>query len=74
MGQPWTRPPPNTVNGEASGDVEKEKGAKAIRGNVEKQTSRVPTVAQQVMNPTSIHEDVGSIPGPAQWVKDLALL
>ena len=30
---------------------------------------RVPLVAQQLMNPTSIHQDVGSIPGLTQLVK-----
>ena len=30
----------------------------------------VPVVAQWVKNPTSIHEDVGWIPGLVPWVKD----
>ena len=33
----------------------------------------VPFMAQQVKNPTSIHKDVGSIPGLTQHAKDLKL-
>ena len=33
----------------------------------------IPVVAQGVKNPTSIHEDAGSSPGLAHWVKDLVL-
>ena len=36
-------------------------------------TYRVPAVAQQVKNLTSIHEDEGLIPDLAQWIKDPVL-
>ena len=35
--------------------------------------TEVPIVAKLVMNTASTHEDVGLIPGFAQWVKHLAL-
>ena len=39
-----------------------------------KKKKRVPIIAPQLTNLTSIHEDVGTIPELTQWIKDPALL
>ena len=44
------------------------------RCNVDKSFAGIPFVAQCITNPTSIHEDVGLIPGLTQWVKDAEFL
>ena len=45
-----------------------------LRNGFRKQGKGVPIVAQWLANATSIHKDVGFIPGLTQWIKDLVLL
>ena len=45
----------------------------ALKKRQKKIVIGVPIMAQHLANPTSIHEDAGSIPGLNQWVKGLAL-
>ena len=47
---------------------------KAIEMKAKINQCGIPNMAQWLTNPTRNHEVAGSIPGLAQWIKDLALL
>ena len=49
------------------------RGVPAMAQWIKNLTTGVPFGAQQLTNPTRIHEDVGLLPGLTQWFKDPAL-
>ena len=52
---------------------EKRKKEKKKKRDRKRQKKEVPVMAQWLLNPTRNYEVVGSIPGLAPWIKDLAL-
>ena len=65
-------PPTQLVPSSCSGCDEEVKETLKNKQTKQNQTSSS-FCGPEVRNPTSIHEDVGSIPGLVQWVEDLAL-
>ena len=64
---PW---PGNSKCCRVSKQQQQQETHKIWKRGIKKESLRVPVAAQQVKNPTSAREDVGSIPGFVQWVKD----